>query len=135
MYLSGVNSLNLGFIHAYIYHGEVNIYQEQLDSFLESAQKLEIEGLLDGSKDSNENEEKYLPQGEKNKLKNYDHHAQDEEKSLARIYGLNTARKTYSNAQKDVVKIDVGSMTNEEIRLGVDKVKPKGWFKFFLTDK
>ena len=78
MYLSGVNSLNLGFIHAYIYHGEVNIYQEQLDSFLESAQKLEIEGLLDG---------------EKNKLKNYDHHAQDEEKSLARIYGLNTARK------------------------------------------
>ena len=139
MYLSGVNSLNLGFIHAYIYHGEVNIYQEQLDSFLESAQKLEIEGLLSGNEDSNEtfNEGKYFPQEQVENIEheNYDHHAQDEEKSLARIYGLNTARKTYSNAQKDVVKIDVGSMTNEEIRLGVDKVKPKGWFKFFLTDK
>ena len=28
LYLSGVNSLNLGFILDYIYHGEVNIYQE-----------------------------------------------------------------------------------------------------------
>ena len=29
-----------------MYQGEVNLYQDQLDSFLESAQKLEIEGLL-----------------------------------------------------------------------------------------
>ena len=49
LYLTGVNSLNLGFILDYIYHGEVNIYQEQLESFLESAQKLEIEGLLGGT--------------------------------------------------------------------------------------
>ena len=48
LYLSGVNSTNLGFILDYIYKGEVNLYQEQLDSFLESAQKLEIEGLLGG---------------------------------------------------------------------------------------
>ena len=52
MYLSGVSSINLGFILDYIYHGEVNIYQEQLDSFLESAQKIEIEGLLGSSEDS-----------------------------------------------------------------------------------
>ena len=45
LFLSGVNSTNLGFILDYIYKGEVNMYQEQLDSFLESAQKLkEIEG-------------------------------------------------------------------------------------------
>ena len=30
----------------YIYHAEVYLFQEQLDSFLESAQKLKIEGLL-----------------------------------------------------------------------------------------
>ena len=57
LYLSGVNSINLGFILDYIYNGEVNLYQEQLESFLESAQKLEIEGLLgdnqDGEKDLN----------------------------------------------------------------------------------
>ena len=33
LYLSGVNSTNLGFILDYIYKGEVNLYQEQLDSF------------------------------------------------------------------------------------------------------
>ena len=46
LYLGGISSLNLDFILDYIYHGEVNIYQEQLDSFLESAKKLEIEGLI-----------------------------------------------------------------------------------------
>ena len=46
LYLGGVSSKNLGFILDYIYHGEVNLFQEQLDSFLESAQKLEIEGLI-----------------------------------------------------------------------------------------
>ena len=46
VYLSGVSSVNLSFILDYIYHGEVNLFQEQLDCFLESAKKLEIEGLL-----------------------------------------------------------------------------------------
>ena len=46
LYLGGISSVNLGFILDYIYHGEVNLYQEQLDGFLESAQKLEILGLL-----------------------------------------------------------------------------------------
>ena len=47
LYLSGINSGNLGFILDYIYCGEVKLYQEQLDGFLESAKKLEIEGLFD----------------------------------------------------------------------------------------
>ena len=46
LYLGGVSAVNLGFLLDYIYHGEVNLFQEQLDSFLESAQKLEIEGLM-----------------------------------------------------------------------------------------
>ena len=46
LYLGGVSSVNLGYILDFIYHGEINLYQEQLDSFLESAQKLEIEGLI-----------------------------------------------------------------------------------------
>ena len=45
-YLCGVTSVNLEYILDYIYHGEVNLFQEQLNSFLESAQKLEIEGLM-----------------------------------------------------------------------------------------
>ena len=45
LYLGGVSSINLGFILDYMYCGEVKLYQEQLDGFLESAKKLEIEGL------------------------------------------------------------------------------------------
>ena len=64
LYLSGVNSLNLGFILDYIYYGEVNIYQGQLESFLESAQKLEIEGLLGGTEESQENETNIIENNE-----------------------------------------------------------------------
>ena len=46
LFLGGVSSTNLGFILDYIYHGEVKIFQEHLDGFLASAQKLEILGLL-----------------------------------------------------------------------------------------
>ena len=46
IYITDVSSTNLGFIMDYIYQGEVQIHQEQLDSFLDSAQKLKVEGLL-----------------------------------------------------------------------------------------
>ena len=46
IYLHGINSTNLNFILDYIYQGEVQIYQEQLDPFLEAGQKLEIDGLF-----------------------------------------------------------------------------------------
>ena len=59
LYLTGVNSTNLGFILDYIYKGEVNMYQEELDSFLESAQKLEIEGLLGGDNQENVEDSKF----------------------------------------------------------------------------
>ena len=47
IYLNGISSVNLGFILEYIYTGEVNIDQEQLDSFFKSSEKLEIEGLVE----------------------------------------------------------------------------------------
>ena len=46
LYLNGVNSVNLRFILDYIYYSEVNLFQEQLDSFVQSAEKLEIQGLV-----------------------------------------------------------------------------------------
>ena len=45
IYITGISSINLGFIMDYIYHGEVQIYQEQLDAFLDSAQRLKVAGL------------------------------------------------------------------------------------------
>ena len=46
IYLSGVSSSNLKNILDYIYCGEVQLFQDQLDSFLDAAQKLKISGLL-----------------------------------------------------------------------------------------
>ena len=48
LYLSGVNSTDLNFILDYIYQGEVKLFQEQIDSFLNSSQMLKIEGLMSG---------------------------------------------------------------------------------------
>ena len=50
IYLNGINCSNLGFILDYIYHGEVQIYQEELDNFLNVAQKLKIQGLISDNK-------------------------------------------------------------------------------------
>ena len=46
LYLSGVDSTSVGFVLDYIYQGEVEIYQNELDNFLEVAQKMKIDGLL-----------------------------------------------------------------------------------------
>ena len=111
MYLSGVSSQNLGFILDYIYHGEVKLYQEQLDSFLECAQKLEIEGLLGGNEESqqNMNEGKELEE-------NIEYYTKDEETSLVKIDNeVNKRRRPYVRAPKEVAMIDFGSMSSEEI--------------------
>merc|ERR1712126_62066 len=55
IYLSGINSRNLQYIIDYIYHGEVEIYQEQLDDFFDVAQKLKIAGL-----NSDQKQEKFI---------------------------------------------------------------------------
>ena len=46
IYLAGVRSTELEYILDYIYAGEVQLYQEELDNFLEIAQKLKIKGLI-----------------------------------------------------------------------------------------
>merc|ERR1712126_527838 len=45
--LSGVSSEDLNSIIDYMYNGEVNIYQEELDRFLNVAQRLKLEGLME----------------------------------------------------------------------------------------
>ena len=62
LYLSGIHSTNLSLILDYIYQGEVQIYQEHLDSFLEVANKLKIQGLItdtEGSSTCDVKQEEY----------------------------------------------------------------------------
>ena len=55
--LDGISSDDLKNIMDYIYNGEVNIYQENLDGFLNVAQRLKLEGLIAGETENDaENE-------------------------------------------------------------------------------
>lgn len=57
--LEGISSAELNCILDYIYKGEVQIFQEQLDRFLAIAQRLKLEGLLgDGSTAEENHDEK-----------------------------------------------------------------------------
>ena len=54
IFLSGFKSTDLYLILDYIYQGEVQILQSDLDGFLDAAQRLKIEGLIGGDNDSDE---------------------------------------------------------------------------------
>merc|ERR1719342_390442 len=56
--LDGINFSELNNVLDYIYNGEVNINQEDLDRFLQVAQKLEIQGLLNTQEKEKEMENK-----------------------------------------------------------------------------
>ena len=65
IYLSGVKSTELYSILDYIYEGEVQLYQEDLDKFLDVAQKLKINGLLGDRIEDNKQE---VPKEEKQNM-------------------------------------------------------------------
>ena len=127
LYLGGVSSVNLGFILDYIYYGEVNLYQEQLDSFLESAQKLEVEGLLGYHQDTqklNRNEDQILV---KTYISSDEFFSQQpEEKQIVNMKTTtNTRRENPLSTFYDTVKFDVGSMTPDEIQLKTEGLYEK----------
>ena len=51
MCIEGVNSSDLGNVLDYIYNGEVQVFQEGIDRFLEVAQRFKLEGLLGGKEE------------------------------------------------------------------------------------
>ena len=57
--LEGLSKQDLDNVLNYMYNGEVNIYQEDLDRFLAVAQRLKLEGLLGGKQEDEDTE--YLP--------------------------------------------------------------------------
>ena len=122
LYLGGVSSVNLEFILDYIYNGEVNLFQEQLDSFLENAKKLEIEGLIgqEGMVDDTQNESIYQEE------ENVPPSAQ--EKQLARMNDnkeVITRRQYKRPTNSDASKIDVTTFTSEEIREKIKELHQK----------
>ena len=129
VYLGGVSSQNIGFILDYIYYGEVNIHQENLDSFLESAQKLEISGLIGCKKENSETkDEDTFIRKNKTPVQMMNIKPKEEEVFISDDDDTSSTfdttsdtdaiqqRKKYSRAPtSDVSRIDVSNMTPDEI--------------------
>ena len=132
LYLGGVSSINLGFILDYIYHGEVNLFQEQLDSFLESAQKLEIEGLLENKQEDQEDGAEHFNENmnvQEQMQKNTEYRPKfNENSTFARMEEnpvVEVQRDIRRNANDLGKKIDVSSMTEEEIEKKIKELYQK----------
>ena len=124
LYLGGVSSVNLGFILDYIYHREVNLYQEQLDSFLESAQKLEIEGLMRMDQESKEQDMHH----DKKEQEEQNAYNTTEAKQIVKIDNnlkLKTTRRYSRSSSSDAAKIDVTSLNAEEIKIKIKELYEK----------
>ena len=116
IYLNGVDSKELSQVIDYIYEGETNIFQEDLDSFLGIAQKLKIEGLT--------GQEKYEQDTSVNDLDENDYEQTDQ-------FPMEDALKEVKDAKrlnkKAIVKTVQPSETGvyEEARLAVDEIVMK----------
>ena len=60
--LTGIGSEDLEYVLNYIYQGEVQIFQRDIDNFLEIAQRLKLQGLLTSDKENYEKHDVHLPQ-------------------------------------------------------------------------
>ena len=121
LYLSGVDSKSLGFVLDYIYHGEVQVYQHQLDLFLKVAQKLKIEGLL-----STENPEpqKYKEYEEVPQFQN----PKEETFSIAPQSDIKARRNSVRTVQNDKL-VSVNDMSEVEDK--VDQLIEKIYGKYY----
>ena len=62
--MRGMKSENLLAIVDFLYNGEANVFQENLDSFLAIAEELQLKGLMGKTDENVENtnvEQKYVP--------------------------------------------------------------------------
>merc|ERR1712204_55444 len=58
IYMRGVNSKDLVAIIDFLYHGEANVYQENLEAFLAVAKELQLKGLMGSDIEKEKEEEK-----------------------------------------------------------------------------
>ena len=127
LYLSGINSENLGFILDYIYCGEVKLYQEQLAGFLDSGKKLEIEGLFNlhqertHSSDEQDNDDPLDDLPPSPPSPDDDQHIEMEDIKPEIKLKCNTptqSRRQYSNGLPiDDAVFNASSMTAEEVKM------------------
>ena len=114
LFLRGVSSINLGFILEYIYQGEVNLYEEQLESFLESANGLEIEGLLARDNEDVDQGKHHVDESVKFEPFNAEPVPKRSSNEMDANVGINPKRQ-FRAPRTDVAKIDVAFLTSDQV--------------------
>ena len=76
LFLDGVDAFEINLMLDYIYQGEVQIHQENLDGFLEIANKFKLDGLLENKIEGETNVKQYeQPEPENVELNTFEHKA------------------------------------------------------------
>ena len=129
LFLSGFDSKILAAVLDYVYNGKVNLYQKELDAFLECAQKLKIHGLTQNLQDE-KTETEYFENKEVKKsvytggsyLKKYpetlnaaslqEPNIIKEDMTVATISNPNVRKAATSNYDEYITKSEVGWKCN-----------------------
>ena len=101
--LEGLKFQDIQNIMDYIYHGELKIYQEDLDRFLEIAQRLRIEGLIGHGQEATPNESM-------SEKKQVDSFVQDSPEYVADISSV----KILSTKERKIVPLSYGDFDTME---------------------
>jgi len=97
--LDGISSNDLNNILDYVYNGEVNIFQENLDRFLSIAQRLKLEGLMEND-DTQKHEESFAEPISRKREDAFDTIKEEEISSVQR----NRTKKNF--ATREVARMD-----------------------------
>ena len=104
------------------------MYQEQLESFLESAQKLEIEGLLDVKQEYEKDSNIRPDTNHKMNIEQYNEKQfldEIEENQLMSIDNSGPLKRRRHNPSNDVEKFDVSSMNPGELQRKIKELYQK----------
>jgi len=108
IYMRGLKSEDLITIIDFLYHGEANVYQENLDSFLAVAEELQLKGL---TKDKQTKEETWSPVIPKKKQRvmpkneSTPHYQQNEGIDNLIVSTSTESDKTYENSKERTVSV------------------------------
>ena len=107
--LDGIKSEELQFVLDYIYQGEVQIFQEQLDRFLHIAQKLSLEGLTAAGEENGPDSSQFTPDQFDNSTTNAVIKTEPKTERKQRRQTMNQKNISGRNEIKTVIKAGYGN--------------------------
>ena len=122
IYMRGVKSEDLGAIIDFLYRGEANVSQENLDSFLATAEELKLKGLMGQTNHEDQKPEEQLPM--ELKLKSSVRSYQDEESTFRNINKYQLQPLNYRYEQR-VTAFDSRSQDLKELDAQVKSMMVK----------